>query len=136
MSLLSGLIGTVTGGANGIGRAIVERLVQEGATVAVVDREPIPDLGAAVKPFQFDLSATEGLASLVDDVEAAVGPLDVLVNNAGIFEPMLAVRPDARVLPPGVVGQPRRSGVPGREGRTGDGRTRLRTDRQHHVDSR
>ena len=91
MSLLSGRIALVTGGANGIGRAIVERLVQEGATVAVVDREPIPDLGAAVKPFQFDLSETEGLASLVDDVEAAVGPLDVLVNNAGIFEPMLAV---------------------------------------------
>jgi NAD(P)-dependent dehydrogenase (short-subunit alcohol dehydrogenase family) len=91
VSLLSGRIALVTGGANGIGRAIVERLVQEGATVAVVDREPIPELGAAVKPFHFDLSATEGLASLVDEVEATVGPLDVLVNNAGIFEPMLAV---------------------------------------------
>jgi NAD(P)-dependent dehydrogenase (short-subunit alcohol dehydrogenase family) len=91
VSLLSGRIALVTGGANGIGRAIVERLVQEGATVAAVDREPVPELGAAVKPFRFDLSKTEELSSLVDDVEAAVGPLDVLVNNAGIFEPMLAV---------------------------------------------
>jgi NAD(P)-dependent dehydrogenase (short-subunit alcohol dehydrogenase family) len=91
VSLLAGRIALVTGGANGIGRAIVERLVREGATVAAVDREPIPSLGASVKPFRFDLSETERLGTLVDEVEAAVGPLEVLINNAGIFEPMLAV---------------------------------------------
>jgi NAD(P)-dependent dehydrogenase (short-subunit alcohol dehydrogenase family) len=91
VTLLTGRTALVTGGANGIGRAIVERFVAEGAVVAVVDREPVAELGPAVKPFRFDLSDTAGLSDLVDDVEATVGPLDVLVNDAGIFEPMLAV---------------------------------------------
>lgn len=91
MSFLSGRRALVTGGANGIGRAIVERFVAEGAQVAAVDREPIPNLGGAVTPFRFDLSDTEALGTLVADVEAAIGPLDVLVNDAGIFEPMPAV---------------------------------------------
>jgi NAD(P)-dependent dehydrogenase (short-subunit alcohol dehydrogenase family) len=81
----------VTGGANGIGRAIVERFAADGATVAAVDVEPVPDLGASVIGFEFDLTQTERLEELLDDVEARIGPLDVLVNNAGIYEPMAAV---------------------------------------------
>jgi NAD(P)-dependent dehydrogenase (short-subunit alcohol dehydrogenase family) len=91
MKLLEGRVALVTGGANGIGRAIVERFAEEGATVAAVDREPLPELGAEVMPFRFDLSDTEAVAGLVEEVESAVGPLDVLVNDAGIFEPMHAV---------------------------------------------
>jgi 3-oxoacyl-[acyl-carrier protein] reductase len=91
MKLLEGRVALVTGGANGIGRAIVERFAEEGATVAAVDREPLPELGAQVMPFRFDLSDTDALAGLVDQVESAIGPLDVLVNDAGIFEPMHAV---------------------------------------------
>jgi NAD(P)-dependent dehydrogenase (short-subunit alcohol dehydrogenase family) len=85
VSLLAGRIALVTGGANGIGRAIAARLVSEGARVAVVDREPVPaeDDVAAIR---FDLAETERLGELVNEVETAVGPLDVLVNNAGIFE--------------------------------------------------
>jgi len=90
-SLLAGRAALVTGGANGIGRAIVERFVSDGARVAAVDREPVPELGEAVTAFRFDLSETDRLGALVADVEAALGPLDVLVNVAGIFEPMLAV---------------------------------------------
>jgi len=89
--LLSGRTALVTGGANGIGRAIVERFAAEGAKVAAVDVEPVPDLGPAVVGIEFDLSETEQIEELVDDVEAKVGPLDVLVNNAGIFEPAPAV---------------------------------------------
>src|SRR5260370_4796057 len=81
----------VTGGANGIGRAIVERFVAEGATVATVDVEPADGLGANVVAFQRDLAKTEDLHALVDEVEEKIGPLDVLVNNAGVFEPALAV---------------------------------------------
>src|SRR5260370_24217540 len=81
----------VTGGANGIGRAIVERFVAEGATVATVDVEPADGLGANVVAFQRDLAKTEDLDALVDAVEEKIGPIDVLVNNAGIFEPALAV---------------------------------------------
>jgi NAD(P)-dependent dehydrogenase (short-subunit alcohol dehydrogenase family) len=91
MTLLAGRTSLVTGGANGIGRAIVECFVAEGANVALVDRESAPELEGPVTTFAFDLADTEGLDRLVDEVEAAVGPLDVLVNNAGIFEPALAV---------------------------------------------
>jgi NAD(P)-dependent dehydrogenase (short-subunit alcohol dehydrogenase family) len=91
MSLLAGRAAMVTGGANGIGRAIVERFLAEGATVAVVDREPVPPLSGELHSFEFDLSDTAALGGLVADVESAVGPLEVLVNDAGIFEPMLAV---------------------------------------------
>jgi 3-oxoacyl-[acyl-carrier protein] reductase len=86
MSLLGGRVALVTGGANGIGKAIVERLAAEGATVALVDREPAPPFAGSVTSFEFDLSDTEGLEALLTKVEATVGPLDVLVNNAGIYE--------------------------------------------------
>jgi NAD(P)-dependent dehydrogenase (short-subunit alcohol dehydrogenase family) len=91
MRLLDGRRALVTGGANGIGRAIVERFVAEGAAVAIVDVEPANDLGANVLAFQRDLAKTDDLDALVDEVEESLGPIDVLVNNAGIFEPALAV---------------------------------------------
>jgi len=91
MTQLAGRTALVTGGANGIGRAIVARFVADGARVALVDREPASELDGSVTAFRFDLVETERLDALVDEVEATVGPLDVLVNNAGIFEPALAV---------------------------------------------
>jgi NAD(P)-dependent dehydrogenase (short-subunit alcohol dehydrogenase family) len=91
MSLLDGRRALVTGGANGIGRAIVERFVIEGAAVATVDIEPADDLDANVLVVQRDLAQTDGLVGLVDEVEERLGPLDVLVNNAGIYEPSPAV---------------------------------------------
>jgi NAD(P)-dependent dehydrogenase (short-subunit alcohol dehydrogenase family) len=91
MNLLDDRRALVTGGANGIGRAIVERFVAEGAAVATVDIEPIDDLRVDVVAFQRDLARTDELDALVDEVEETLGPLDVLVNNAGIFEPARAV---------------------------------------------
>ena len=91
MSLLEERTALVTGAANGIGRAIAERLAAEGAVVAAVDVEPIPDLGDAVHGIEWDLSRTETLEDLVRAAEADVGPLDILVNNAGVFEAALAV---------------------------------------------
>ena len=91
MRLLDERRALVTGGANGIGRAIVERFVAEGAAVAIVDVEPVDDLGPNVLAFQRDLAKTDDLEALVDEVEESLGPIDVLVNNAGIFEPALAV---------------------------------------------
>lgn len=91
MSLLEGRTALVTGAANGIGRAITERFVAEGARVVAVDREELPDLGDAVHPLRWDLSDTAALDLLIVEAEAGSGPLDVLVNNAGVFEPALAV---------------------------------------------
>ena len=88
MELLAGRTALVTGGANGIGRVIVARFLAEGARVALVDREEARDGGAAA--FRFDVSETNRLDGLLDKVEAEVGPLDVLVNCAGIFEPATA----------------------------------------------
>jgi NAD(P)-dependent dehydrogenase (short-subunit alcohol dehydrogenase family) len=91
MKLLHERRALVTGGANGIGRAIVERFVVEGAAVATIDVEPMDDLGPNILAVQRDLVKTDDLDTLVDEVEQSLGPLDVLVNNAGIFEPALAV---------------------------------------------
>jgi NAD(P)-dependent dehydrogenase (short-subunit alcohol dehydrogenase family) len=91
MSLLVDRRALVTGGASGIGRAIVERFVEEGASVAIVDREPAPGAARDVAVFEADLTRTERLEQLLAEVEEAVGPLDVLVNNAGIFEPTRAL---------------------------------------------
>lgn len=91
MTLLEGRKALVTGAANGIGRAIAERLAAEGARVVAVDVEAVPDLGPSVHGLRWDLSETESLNGLIVAAEAEVGPLDVLVNNAGVFEPALAI---------------------------------------------
>ena len=134
--MLSGETALVTGGANGIGRAIVERFVADGARVAAVDVEPLPDLVRAVTGFQFDLTATDRLEELVDDVETQVGPLDVLVNNAGIYGPAPAVEITLesyrRVLAVNLDAPASFSFTGGRP----HGDARVRAHRRHHVDPR
>jgi NAD(P)-dependent dehydrogenase (short-subunit alcohol dehydrogenase family) len=91
MTLLEGRTALVTGAANGIGRAIAERLAAEGAQVAAVDIEDVPELGPSVHGVRWDLSQTESLEGLLAEAQAAVGPIDVLVNNAGVYEPALGI---------------------------------------------
>ena len=91
MGLLAGRVALVTGAANGIGRAITEKLAAEGAVVAAVDLEPVPDLGPDVRGIEWDLSDTTALERLVAEAERTVGPVDILVNSAGVFEPTPAV---------------------------------------------
>lgn len=78
---LSGRAVVVTGAASGIGRAIAERLVAEGAGVLSVDLEPDP--AGPGEPFAADLTGREGNRASVEAAVARFGRLDAVVANAG-----------------------------------------------------
>ena len=89
---LAGQVALVTGGASGIGRAVAERFVAEGAGVVVLDRDggALQDLQRTAPP---EVVAIEGRADRADDLEGALrfaderfGRLDVLVANAGVHD--------------------------------------------------
>ena len=84
MSLVNGRRALVTGGAMGIGRAVVDRLTAEGATVGVIDVEAQPAESVARSWVTHDLADAGGLQAAVEQIESELGPLDVLVNCAGI----------------------------------------------------
>jgi 3-hydroxybutyrate dehydrogenase len=71
----------VTGAASGIGRAIAQALVDDGARVLAVDLEPDP--GGPGEPFAADLGTRAGNRAAVDAACAAFGGLDTIVANAG-----------------------------------------------------
>src|SRR4051794_1308271 len=79
----------VTGGARGVGAAIVRIFTAEGARVAVLDRrgEEAARLAAAVggRAYAVDLADVEATREAMDKAIAWLGGLDVLVNNAGIL---------------------------------------------------
>jgi len=91
MKRLEGKVALVTGGARGIGRAICEAYVAEGAKVAVADllgheaSETATVLGENAMAVTMDVTDLEAIAAGVKAVEDAWGGIDVLVNNAGIF---------------------------------------------------
>ncbi len=95
--LLAGKAALVTGGTHGIGAGIVTRFLQEGARVATVARHLPVSLPDGVAFLPVDLADHAGIPDLVERVEAEIGPLDVLVNNAGIWieTPALGLDPDA-----------------------------------------
>jgi NAD(P)-dependent dehydrogenase (short-subunit alcohol dehydrogenase family) len=90
---LAGRTALVTGGARGIGEAIVERLAAEGAAVVVADRlgDAAESLAATqranghdVIAHAVDLTDLAAIAAMVDTAVAWRGALDILVNNAGV----------------------------------------------------
>ena len=78
----------VTGGANGIGLACATRFANEGATVAIADRDAIAGEAAAASIgasfFATDVSKKADVDATVDAFATRVGRIDILVNNAGI----------------------------------------------------
>ena len=92
----------VTGGASGIGAATVERFIDEGARVVVLDRDATANrdiaarLPALVGTLTVDVTDADGVARAFDTLDQMCGGLDVLINNAGISirHPFLEITPD------------------------------------------
>ena len=79
----------ITGASGGIGRAIAEMFIAQGAVVAISDRsspdETAEQIGA--KAYACDVSKDENVVAFIDAVEADLGPIDIYVSNAGVGFP-------------------------------------------------
>jgi 3-oxoacyl-[acyl-carrier protein] reductase len=93
---LSGRRALVTGGTKGIGRAVVEELLGEGASVAFCARngDEVKDAEATLREsggtalgFVADVTKPDEVARFVDEAASALGGVDILVNNAGAAHP-------------------------------------------------
>jgi short-subunit dehydrogenase len=88
---LAGRVVAITGGGRGIGRATAAALAAKGARVAIADLDGAAahDAAAALGPdhagFAVDVTDAHALSGFLDEVESRLGPLDVLINNAGIM---------------------------------------------------
>jgi 3-oxoacyl-[acyl-carrier protein] reductase len=98
MNPLENRVGFVTGASRGIGRATVVALAEEGVRVAVGYRED-KDGAAAVAGLcpgsitvRIDVTIAESVAEAFDEIERALGPVEVLVNNAGLRRDGLLMR--------------------------------------------
>lgn len=100
---LKGDVVIVTGGASGIGKAIVRKMTAEGARVAIADikeeegRKVAEELTSSTpgeaRFYKTDITDPDSDRELAEDVEAELGTIDVLVNNAGVLIPRLLVDP-------------------------------------------
>ena len=88
---LHGRVVAITGGGRGIGRAIAQSLTAEGCRVAIGDldvasaEETAAALGGDAIGLRLDVTDHAGFSAFLDEVEQRLGPLDVLINNAGIM---------------------------------------------------
>ncbi|HEV3129621.1 MAG TPA: SDR family oxidoreductase [Solirubrobacteraceae bacterium] len=88
---LAGRTVAITGGARGIGRATAAALLAQGARVAIGDIEPqlaeqtASELGSGTIGLALDVTDRDSFAQFLNQVEEQLGPLDVLINNAGIM---------------------------------------------------
>ena len=105
MNRLNDKVAIVTGGAQGIGLAIAERLASEGAKVALADIQiaaaeksaaAIRASGGNAIAVRLDVTSYDEAIAAADRVEKELGPIDVLVNNAGwdVVKPFLETAPE------------------------------------------
>lgn len=95
---LKGKNAIITGGASGIGKAVVEKLIKEGANVGVFDinQEALDSLAKeyeAVQCYRCDVSSNEDVEGNIDKFFDKNGAVDILVNNAGIVKdsPLISI---------------------------------------------
>jgi NADP-dependent 3-hydroxy acid dehydrogenase YdfG len=98
---VSGKVVAITGGAQGIGKSTAASLVRRGARVAIGDlnRElaeaTATELGGNCVAFELDVTSRQSFERFLEGAEKELGPIDVLINNAGIMPlNMLADEPD------------------------------------------
>ena len=95
---LSGRAALVTGASGGIGGAVAKALHAQGATVGLTGRDGdalkalAEELGDRAHVLVADLADSDAIAALMGEAEAAMGKVDVLVNNAGLTRDGLAMR--------------------------------------------
>ena len=104
MESLSGKVAVVTGGTRGIGRAIADRLLREGTSVAICgrSRESVERAVSEMKPAESifgqvaDISRQDEASKFFHAVDARFGGLDILVNNAGagVFKKVAELTPE------------------------------------------
>jgi NAD(P)-dependent dehydrogenase (short-subunit alcohol dehydrogenase family) len=88
---LSGKVVAITGGARGIGKATATALVRRGCRVAIGDldlalaEQTAAELGGGTIAVGLDVTERQSFASFLDEAERQLGPIDVVVNNAGIM---------------------------------------------------
>jgi NAD(P)-dependent dehydrogenase (short-subunit alcohol dehydrogenase family) len=88
---LNGQVVAITGGARGIGRATAAALIAQGARVGIGDidaplaEKTASELGGGTIGMRLDVTDRASFTAFLDEVERQLGPLDVLVNNAGIM---------------------------------------------------
>ncbi len=93
MNRLENKVCIVTGGAQGIGKAIVETYAREGAKVVIsVDMGETETTYANVKSVPLNVTDKDGITKLVQDTIAEYGSIDVIVNNAGITRDALVTK--------------------------------------------
>ncbi|HEY5816477.1 MAG TPA: SDR family oxidoreductase [Solirubrobacterales bacterium] len=88
---LSGKVVAITGGARGIGKATTQALVRKGCRVAIGDldlalaEQTAAELGGGTIALALDVTDRDSFRTFLDEAERQLGPLDVVVNNAGIM---------------------------------------------------
>ncbi len=87
---LADKVALVTGGSRGIGRAIVQRYIEEGARVAIADLAGAQDLAATfgdkAMGVEVDVTKRSSIDRMIADVVSLWGGIDILVNNAAVFD--------------------------------------------------
>jgi NADP-dependent 3-hydroxy acid dehydrogenase YdfG len=90
--ILTGQVAAITGGARGIGKETARAFVREGMKVAIGDldlataQETARELGGAAIALELNVTERASVAAFLDAAEEQLGPVDVLVNNAGIMQ--------------------------------------------------